>query len=441
MPKLKVKSELTYRLARLTELFRRIEPVPDEWLKDSGTSVTESSLECIPCDNYKELSEAWKNALTWTDGLDHALSCTLAVAASTDVLGDQLWMKIIGPASCGKSTLAEAISVNKRYVLAKSTIRGFHSGFKSSSGRDVSLAEKCRGKTLTTKDGDTLLRSPNCAQILSEGRDIFDRVSRTSYRNDIDNEYEGLNMTWLLYGTSSLRQIDNSELGERFLDCVIMEGIDDELEDEILWGIATRIEQNMSINAAAETPAKDDPNLIYAQQLTGGYIDFLRENIAELLANITMSKDSLRQCTRLGKFTAFMRARPSTQQEESSERELAGRLVAQHTKLTKCLAAVYNKNDVDSFIMERVKKVSMDTSRGHSLDIVDLISSQGPTDTTLLKRSLFNYKDERTYAMLQFMRKIGILETYAETSGKVSSKIKWKMKKRFKALYEEVMEV
>src|SRR5690606_35550052 len=142
----------------------------------------------------------------------------------------------------------EAISVNQDYVVAKSTIRGFHSGFKTDGNgeEDNSLIDQIRDKTLVTKDGDTLLQSPNLGQILSEARDLYDSTSRTHYRNKMSRDYAGVRMTWLLCGTSSLREIDQSELGERFLDCVLMDDIDDELEDAILWRVANRVDRNMS---------------------------------------------------------------------------------------------------------------------------------------------------------------------------------------------------
>src|SRR5690606_14950694 len=123
-------------------------------------------------------------------------------------------------------------------------------GVDDGSGEDYSLISKLGGKTLVVKDGDTLLQSPNLGQILSEARDLYDTVSRSSYRTKQGGrDYQGVRMTFILCGTSSLRKIDSSELGERFLDCVIMEGIDNDLEDEILWRVANRVERNMGVEA------------------------------------------------------------------------------------------------------------------------------------------------------------------------------------------------
>ena len=227
------------KLERLELLLDRLVEIPEDWVKEEGSNNSGGDVQCLDCTSYEDMIDAWGKALKWTDGLDCALSVMLASITSTLSVGDPLWVKIISPPSGGKSVLCEALSVNRYHVIAKSTLRGFHSGFGDGQ-EDHSLISKVNGKTLVMKDGDTLLQSPNLSQILSEGRDLYDGASRTSYRNKASKDYTGLRMTWILCGTSSLRSIDSSELGERFLDCVIMDGIDEELEEEILDRVVTQ---------------------------------------------------------------------------------------------------------------------------------------------------------------------------------------------------------
>lgn len=369
-----------------------------------------------PCTSYRDLIAAWRKALKWTDGLDRALSVMLASVASVRTIGDQLWVKIIGPAACGKSTLCEAISSASRYVLAKSTIRGFHSGFKVERGNDDednSLVHLCRNKTLVTKDGDTLLQSPNLPQILSEARDLYDCVARTHYRNKASKDYEGVRMTWILCGTSSLRTIDQSELGERFLDCVIMEKIDDDLEDEILLRVAHRADRCMSIEANGSAASQQDPDMANAIAMTGGYIEWLVPKAAKLLSQIDMSDEVKHMCVRLGKFVAHMRARPSLKQDESHEREFASRLVIQHVRLAKCLALVLNKQEVDDEAMRRVRAVAMDTARGQTMKIVDHLAKVGQSGSEVraVSASVANL-DDKVGKLLRFLRHIGVVESF-----------------------------
>jgi hypothetical protein len=309
--------------------------------------------------------------------------------------------------------------VNHDYVVAKSTIRGFHSGYRldgveaeDGGEQDNSLIPLITGKTLVTKDGDTLLQSPNLSQILSEARDLYDSTARTHYRNAMSKDYEGIRMTWILCGTSSLRQLDSSELGERFLDCVIMDRIDDELEDEILWRVANRAERNMSIESNGKASSHYEPEMAAAMQLTGGYVAWLRENATDVMSTITMEDWAKRQCTRLGKFVAHMRARPSLKQEESAEREFAARLVSQLIRLAKCLALVLNRSTVDELVMARVRRVALDTSSGQTLAIASMLYSEAEG---LLSNSLAMHlgkSEDKIKTLLRFMRQIGITEYY-----------------------------
>ncbi len=449
MPTPPVERPLAQRLVALEGMLERIVPVPEEWLTGKGRASTRNGddkheMECIPCSSYTEMISAWRKALKWTDGLDYALSVMLAAVTSTKGVGDQLWVKVIGPAACAKSTLCEALSTNTQYILAKSTIRGFHSGYSADGdpNTDHSLIPLVRDKTLITKDGDTLLQSPNLPQILSEGRDLYDGTARTHYRNAKSTDYTNIRMTWLLCGTSSLRSIDSSELGERFLDCVIMDGIDEDLEDEILEMVVQRAQRNRAIEVNGELYA---PEQSHAMQLTGGYVTHLRENAIQLLEGVQASTETLTHITRLAKFVACMRARPSNVQDESAERELATRLVEQHLRLANCLAVVLNKQEVDSEVMDRVKRVAFDTARGQTLDIIDSLYSKvaGPrkaqsSESIGMTAQLTGYK---TKTLLRFLSQIGVVEqtTVKKVRG-IVGKVKWRLTKRMQRLFTDVLQ-
>lgn len=433
----------TQRRKNLDRLLSQIGPVPTDWLKagakTSGGKVVEG-MEIRLCNNYKTVIASWRKALKWTEGLDCALSVMLAVVTSTKSVGEQLWAKIIGPPSCGKTTLLEGLAVNHRYVLSKSTIRGFHSGWKSDDGEDNSLVALARDKTLATKDGDTLLKAPNLSQILSEARDIYDRTSRTHYRNAEAADYTGIRMTWILCGTSSLREIDDSELGARFIDCVVMDGIDDDFEDEVNWRAANAEESGMGMESDG-APEKDySPALAEAMQLTGGYVSYLRENSISLLASVSMDEDALRHCARLGKFVAFMRARPSEAQDEIREREFSPRLVKQHVRLAKCMAVVLNRRTVDDEVMRRVTKVAMDTSRGYSLQIVTHLSRAEHGMEANGLSMLLNRNVNKVRELLQFLKHIGVVDVNSVPlkSGAKAHVQKWVLTERLRKLYADI---
>lgn len=403
---------------------------------------SEKDLEIKPCKSWAVLVNSWRKALTWTDGLDRALSVMLASVTSTKSVGDQLWVKVIGPPACGKSTLCEALSVNKKYVKAVSTLRGFHSGYRSGDEKDKdnSLIPLIMDKSLVIKDGDTLLQLPNRDQVLSEARDLYDSVSRAHYRSGIDRSYEGVRFTIILCGTNSLRLLDISELGERFLDCVIMEMIDEELEDEILMRVANQADYHMAYESDGKVETQYPPELIKAHQLTGGYVSYLRMNAQRLLTAIDMNENAKRRCMALAKFVAFMRARPSVKQQESEGRELATRLTKQMVRLAKCLAVVLNRDQVDDEVMRRTALVAMDTARGRTLEIVKALSTFGvagaePRQISSVTRQL---EDKERY-LLRFLRSLGAIETFTvRLPSGVHTRTKWRLTERMQQLYTEV---
>lgn len=381
--------------------------------------------------------------MKWTGGLDNALTVMLASVISTRTIGDQLWVRVMGPASCGKTTLCEAISTAKDYVISVSTIRGFHSGDYNSNedgDDDPALIHKANGKTLILKDGDTLLTSPNLPQVLAEARDVYDGASRASYRKKgASRNYDALRMSFILCGTASLRLLDQSELGERFLSCIIMEGIDDEFEDDVLLRVAHRAEQSVCMEADGKIENQQTPEMTNVMQLTGGYVQYLRENATALLSMVAMTDQAKHDCTRLGKFVAMMRARPSGRQDEVAEREFAARLVSQHVRLAKCIAAVMNRKTVDEVVMARVSQISMDTANGQTLNIVRLIAEHQKEGMAPEGISAFLGRGgDKVRILLRFLRHIQVLETFHKIKGGVQGKIRWRLTKKMFTLLEEV---
>ncbi len=439
---------LSGRIGLVGEFLDKVLPIPSDWIDGRTVQAKQSGgteISCKECSTWRELNMAWRKALKWTEGLDRALSVMLASVVSTKAAGDQLWVEIIGPPACGKSTLCEALSTNKKYVLAKSTIRGFHSGYQTDKDgtEDNSLMASIKDKTLITKDGDTLLQSPNLGQILSEARDVYDGTSRTHYRNRMGRDYDNFRLTWILCGTSSLLSLDQSELGERFVKCIIMDRIDDDMEDEILLRVANKSKRVMAIEADGTMESQHDPEMVNAMRLSGGYVAYLRTNAKDLLAEVEIPDKYLRHCIRLGKFVAYMRARPSQKQDENVEREFAARLVSQFVRLTNCLAVVLNKQTVDLEVLRRVTKVALDTARGKTLVIAAYLYETGTTGLLLDNLvALMNDTPAKQRELLKFLIAIGAVETYRKQHANgLQSKPIYRLTDRMLELFREVKDL
>lgn len=424
-------------------------PVPEEWLREPSTASRNrhskggDTIPCKPCASYQELMEAWEKALYWTDGLDHGLVSMLASIASTMVVGDQLWLKVIGIPSCGKSVLCEALSTSVEHVLARSTIRGFNSGYRvtADDDEDNSLITQLFDKTLIVKDGDTLLQAPNLSQILSELRDIYDGANRPEYRNRMSKIYTGLRMTFLLSGTPSLRSLDTSELGERMLDCVIMDQIDEELEDRIGW---IKIQETMSqlklIANKNDPKTQHVPEMAEAMALTGGYVNYLRENVSVSLPEVKFPIEAGKRCQKLAKFVAYLRSRPSVFQKETVEREFSPRLIGQLGRLAGCLAFVLNLDEVTDEVMQRVRRIAMDTARGDTLRMTQEIFESEEDGLTMTALSiLIGRSTHHTKKLLNHMSQIGIVKSFQVKTKGVRVRTLWGLTEPLQKLYREVL--
>lgn len=446
------------RVGKVEELLGKIVLIPTDWIEGRTPASASSGrlrMQAGECKTWEEVVNACRRAMTWTEGLDRGLSVIYASIISVKSDGDPLWIKLIGPPSTGKSTLAEAVSVADNYVYALSTLTGFHSGWKTDreGEEDHGLIPKISDKTLIIKDADTILSAANKDKILSEARDLYDNVCRTHYLNGISREYHGIRTTVILCGTKSLHALDGSELGERFLDVVIMDTIDAAIEAEICRRKVYTAWNNSGKFANGKPESIVSPEMMEMKKLIGGYVNYLRENAETLVNKVTQNEpDSsvVDKLTDLGTFVAYIRARPSKRHDEGDDREFATRLCSQHTRLAICLAAVLGKDTVDKEVLRRVRQTAMDTARGRTFEICKHIystyqSKKGPGISVTDLALQCNSTDDRKRKMLRFLRKIGAVEAFrnvteSPTGEKVySTHVKWRLTEVMKRLWESVV--
>jgi hypothetical protein len=437
------------RVERLKGLLDTVRDIPPEWAgnskKPTGSGVTPLQMDLLECTSFKQVEDSFKKSMTWMEGMSRTLSCMLAVTLSTKSAGSQLWMRFIGPPSSGKTELAEAISTCTEYVRQVSNMRGFMSGYKTDKEgmEDHSLVDAIKDMTMVTKDGDTLLQSPNLGQILGEGRDLYDGRTSAHYRHGLNRDYQAVRFTWILCGTESLRQMDGNELGERFIDCVIMSSVPREIEKKIGLSLVEKMFDGMAQQSVGgKSDSISAPDIVESRKLTGGYIKYLRENASRLFSELAQGKEKSRKafdkCQQLGMFVSYMRARPSKTQIEKAQRELSYRLSQQFGRLATCLAVVLNKKFLDKETMRRVSRVALDTARGRVYNLATLlIENEDNPLTELAMSSILGEKPQAFQDLLLFLRKIGAIETYEHSVGKVVRK-RWRLTDTVRELYEVV---
>lgn len=434
---------------RLAALFSMVEPVPQEWLlsngKAHGTHARRvatghgGELEPIPCSTFAEVISAWGAAMRLRASMDDVLSVMLAVCISTEQVGDQLFLKVIGDAGSGKTRFCEGLLVSRScYPLEHLT--GFHSGWKggSENGQDFSLLSRINRKTLVTPEGDVLVSSPQFQQIMSQQRRIFDGTSGASYKNmSEDQRYTGLRTPWIIAGTPALLDADQSRLGDRFLK-VYVDAPDEDEKRHILRMVGRSALQAVRLKSEQDNAEKQmSPEMAYAYQLTGGYVDWLKSN-TDLLSTIDMSDDHLDRCAILADFTASMRA--SQPKENHPTVELPTRLNHQMVRLACCNAVVLNKSEVDTEVMRRIRKVAVDTSRGPNLDIVRVLAKcQYGAEVRVLTNGI-HITEDRCRSMMRFLTHIGVVTKYTGPlpGGVKATGPRWQLTAKMKALYHEV---
>jgi len=366
--------------------------------------------------SFQSVINQWKEAISWSETLSDVLAILLAVCVSTFIKGDQIWLRLIGAPSSGKTTFCEALGLLKEYVTIISTMTGFYSGWL---GNDSSLVQKLTNKILITKDADTLLQSPNLRQILSEARDIYDGYGRAVYRNTVDREYSSIRITWILAGTSLIATLGDRELGERFLNVTTYRMLPEVIEAQLAY---KKIEQ--VIDQVNRQDQERPESLQKAMMLTAGYLKDLIE--ASERPEYKLKTEDQIHIYHLAALIARLRARPSKVQNEFIEREIATRLCSQLTKLLYCLMIVFKVKEPDESCWRCLKKVAIDTSDGTSLQLIEFLYNKDEATYSEIVQEVISCKR----SLLDYLTSIGVLKREKKKA------FVWKLNEDFRELYE-----
>lgn len=436
--------ELRQRVQRLSELFARVQPVPDEWLEEG--KKTRDRIEPLPCGKWDELEAAWMSCQRWRQSLGDMLSTMLAVACSTSQTGNQLHLLVIAAAGSMKTTLADAMLTSHKCIVVEN-ITGFYSGVVSDDGRDLSFLARANHLTWITPEGDVLVNSPQFQDLMAQARRIFDGKGSAKYKNsDDDKHFEGLRTPWVICGTPFMIDYwDQSRLGDRFLRVTLDEPVQDERRQIVL--AAMRNEWSAVAEHSNGTSGGVEAKLRRAYAMTGGYVEWLRENVARI-DRVEIDDSNIERIADMAEFAADMRAKPNTDPRKlecHDSKELPTRLGRQLVRLARCMAVVLNRWSVDSEVMRRVHKVALDTSRGRTLDVLKWFrcvdtstgrtfqDSSGIMAVQLSRWATFRSEVE-CLAYLNFLLKIGVL-VHVEAP---HSHGHWKMSPRCDELHQAV---
>ena len=444
------------RIKRLQALLAKVEPVPADW--SSGTSGRagtngashHSNIESASCSRWSDVAAAWGEAFEMRRDLYDVLVSMLAVAASTQLAGDnQLYFQIIGDPGSLKTRMCKGLLVS-RHCKMVSHIKSFHSGWKKAGDedKDCSFVARIGGMCLVTPEMDTLMSSMNYDELCSQVRQIFDGETQNTYGNsDEDRQYKGLRSPWIQAGTPALMDKDQSRLGDRFIRIRIEHPTEDVKRSIMLSALRTERRAVVEVSNGTEVSITE-PRVRRAYALTGGYVDWLRENVPRLMPSVQMSERMELQCIDLAMLTADLRCRPNMdpkKHEVNHVKELPTRLASQFCRLALCLAVALNKSEVDADAMRVVRKIALDTSHGKSLDLARwMCERQNPRarqrryqDTGMMLGEVaphWGTTHERAEQYLQFLRRIGVVSLTEERHTHGS----WRLTDRVFDLYTRV---
>lgn len=435
------------RVVALGNLLQLVQPVPEEW---TGASTTKrpSTLQSQECTSWKPMYTAWTKALALRQDITDALAVMLAVVVSTDRKGDQLFMQIVADAGSAKTRLCDALLVSP-HCFALEHLTGFHSGWKGEDKEDdFSLLARINHKTLITPEGDVLMSSPKFLEIMSQQRRIFDGTSGATYKNrKEDIRYTGLRTPWIIAGTPTLMEMDQSRLGDRFLRVCIDPPIEEE-KQAILKRVGYTALRSLLQESNGSADGIVEKHMQAAYCLTGGYVDYLRAHTSQLLEQVVGNLDDEREaqlvayCTHRADFVSYLRARPSPRkdQEVSAMQELPTRLQHQFVRLAACLAVVLNKDLLDPEVLRIITKVALDTARGRTLNIVRALYH---ADEGLELKAIADMTKQTTDAehkRLRFLRELRAVRCreVPRKGGGLSKSKRWSLAPRLRELYQEI---
>jgi hypothetical protein len=334
--------------------FEYVQSLVQPYTVPEGTVIVKSAVDTVKAnmeiDTFDKLLDIFRSTYYTTEDMEMCLLLMLTSIYSINVSGEQIWLRLIGPPGCGKTTICKTVSASENVVL-RSTFTGLFSGWKDDGGQDASLVPVIAGKTLVVKDADALLRQPNVERIFSELRDFYDKDSSIQYKNLVHHDYRNIRCTMVLCGTHILRRSDQSFLGERFLDyeMSVTQQDEDRIADRMM-------ERSMELAS--------DPSTLPPETTVQAAAKGFMEHLMERKMTTKLSADFQRDIKMLAKLAAKMRTKVDRDTFGKGDitfnpvSELPTRLIGQLSKVAMCAPIVTgDTNEVrTSKLIHRVVK-------------------------------------------------------------------------------------
>jgi len=194
------------------------------------------------------------------------------------------------------------------------------------------------------------LQQPNKDQIFSQLRDFYDKESSVTYMNRVSFEYHNVRSAFIFCGTHALRGIDNSALGERFLDFELTVTEMDREE------IALRMMQR-SMEVAIS--GGDPESSIHSKAK-----NFIDNILLNQEGTAKLHKDDRDAITVFGNIIAYMRAKVERNRNGEllypPSPEVPSRISKQIVKLYQCAPLILGKKEPDTSTYNLARHITGD---------------------------------------------------------------------------------
>lgn len=437
------------RLTAVQQLLSLTSSVPQDWI-DTERKVVESRNRIKPhaCSEWRGVRSAWTKAARWRQGLEDVLVSSLAVAMSTQQRGnEQLCLLVVGPPGASKTRIVSSLLVSE-HCYQFEAMSGLLSGWRSGFGdKDYSMLNRINGKCLITPEGDVIVSNPKFPELMGQLRRIYDGSLASDFKTlEEQRRYDGLRTPLIWAGTPKMMlSMNQSQLGDRFIRIHIDEPPPDE-ERAILLRVINTARRDVRETSNCSAESQMSPEMLKAYQLTGGYVDYLRENAQKLLNNVDRGQGQWVEeyCADLAQFTAYLRTKPDSDPrkrvDEIARRELPTRLAQQYVRMGDCVATVLGKPEVDESVLRLIRKIAIDTTDTKILSLIGNIRDGGENGayTAALAR-WSSVTDAHMCDTLSFLESLGTVRQYHSNGTPGSDAYsRWHLSDEMERLWERV---
>lgn len=333
--------------------------------KPHDSSPKKKSVKAIKRSDFFEVVEDFQSVLEFGQSFIDTLACCFATMISLRIEGNPLWLFVVGPASCGKTTIIEAFESCEEYTehLSKLTPASLVSGWRG-EGEDPSLLPRLKNRTLCVKDFTAVLSmsSHDKENLFGMLRDAYDGRFVSTFGNGTTREYTDLYFSILAGVTQAIHAESRTNLGERFLKINLL----DDNFDEML-----HIKRAMS-NVGMKPEQK--------ALLSGSVLGFMNYMFKEVKELPTINEDIENKISAISMFVALIRTQVIRNGPNSMtirpEPEIGSRIATQLKKLALSLAIVFGQKEVSEDCYRIVKKVAVDSCVGWQLELVEALYKQ-----------------------------------------------------------------